>query len=158
VAKRRSFDLVSQRVAEMRLPPPPAPPPPDTSLVDALDAISARISGIYIPEVQIPDTKLSIDLESAVSQMLAGLQALKSEPEPVDLKPVVDALKGIAKKPQSQPVDLSPIVDAIRLLALVIERMKAPEIEIPPPAPVSFRIERDSSGRMSRVIATPQAD
>jgi hypothetical protein len=105
----------------------PEPEPEDTRLLDALTAIREQIAAIEMPE-------LKLDLEKAVKQLVTGLARIKTEP----------------KLPE--PLDLAPLVKAVEGITLMVN---IPEEKESKPEPVYFDIERDSSGRMSRVIATP---
>jgi hypothetical protein len=93
------------------------------TLIDAIGEIGQSIAAIKMPEV-------SIDLDKAVKSLVSGLSKLKTEHKPVDLAPVVSAIKGV-----SMTVNMPPVATE----------------------PMTFTIERDTYGKMTRVIATPGA-
>lgn len=175
--KRPAFDLIARRVAEARIPEPivlPAPPP-DTSIQDALDSIAWQIAQKPVPDVQV-------DVEGAMRLLLSGLEEMRAEPATglltlidaigeigqaiaalkmpevsIDLDKAVKSLvSGLAKlKSDPMPVDLSPVVKAIQGVTMTVNVPPAPVAEPVAQGPVTFTIERDSSGRMTRVIAVP---
>lgn len=175
--KRPAFDLIARRVMEARIPEPvilPAPEP-DTSIQDALDSIAWQIAQKDIPQAQV-------DVEGAARLLLDGLEALHNEPQAglvtlidsldaicqkiaaiqipevqIDLDKAVKSLvSGLAKlKTEYKPVDLSPVVKAIQGVTMTVNVPPAPVAEPVAQGPVTFTIERDSSGRMTRVIAVP---
>ena len=177
--KRPAFELVAQRVAQSRIPEPivlPAPPP-DTSIQDALESIGRQIAYKPVPE-------LHVDVEGAVSTLLSGLAELHTEP-PAGLVTLIDALDaicqkiaaiqmpelsidldqamkslvaGLAKlKTEHKPVDLGPVIKAIQGVTMTVN-VPAPPVVEHKQEPIVFSIKRDSFGRISQVIATPQAE
>ena len=93
-----------------------------------LEALNALVTAVN--GITIPEVK--IDLNSAIGKL-------------------VKAVNGI---PQAQPIDLSPIVEAISKIELEVE---LPEHKPTEPCAYTFTVQRNESGIMTGVIATPGA-